>query len=76
MGTWAGNLMMKYYHKDFPSDIFILLETVGATLSICETFIMLHMCSAITHPHSQPFVLSDYAKTNTLRDHNAQNHVT
>lgn len=39
MGTWAGNLMMKYYHKDFPSDIFILLETVGATLAVCESML-------------------------------------
>jgi len=30
MGTVAGNLMMKHAHNDFPSDVFVLLEAVGA----------------------------------------------
>ncbi|KAL9699938.1 hypothetical protein quinque_003379 [Culex quinquefasciatus] len=33
-GTIAGNLMIKHQHPEFPSDVFLLLETVGATLSI------------------------------------------
>ena len=33
-GTIAGNLMMKHAHKDFPSDIFLLLEAVGVQLVI------------------------------------------
>ena len=36
-GTLAGNLMMKNAHNDFPSDVFISLETVGATLEIVNT---------------------------------------
>lgn len=36
-GTIAGNLMIKHAHPEFPSDIFMLLETIGATLSIGET---------------------------------------
>ncbi|XP_055537446.1 uncharacterized protein LOC129725515 isoform X2 [Wyeomyia smithii] len=33
-GTIAGNLMIKHQHPEFPSDIFLLLETVGATMLI------------------------------------------
>ena len=33
-GTLAGNLMLKNAHNDFPSDVFISLETIGATLEI------------------------------------------
>jgi len=36
-GTLAGNLMMKNAHNDFPSDVFITMETVGATLEIVNT---------------------------------------
>ncbi|ODN04991.1 Indole-3-acetaldehyde oxidase [Orchesella cincta] len=32
--TLAGNLMLKHMHKKFPSDIFLLFETIGATLKI------------------------------------------
>jgi len=32
MGTIAGNLMMKHAHNDFPSDVFVLLEAVGAQI--------------------------------------------
>jgi CO/xanthine dehydrogenase FAD-binding subunit len=34
MATLAGNLMVKHTHRDFPSDIFLVLETVGAKLEI------------------------------------------
>nr|CAI5836488.1 unnamed protein product [Callosobruchus analis] len=37
IGTMAGNLMIKHTHNDFPSDIFLLLETFKATLSIVDT---------------------------------------
>ncbi|XP_062550714.1 uncharacterized protein LOC134215573 [Armigeres subalbatus] len=33
-GTLAGNLMIKHEHPEFPSDIFLLLETVGARMVI------------------------------------------
>lgn len=33
-GTIAGNLMIKHAHREFPSDIFLTLEALGAKLSI------------------------------------------
>ncbi|CAL1535967.1 unnamed protein product, partial [Lymnaea stagnalis] len=36
LGTWAGNLALKRLHQDFPSDIFTMLETVGASLNIVD----------------------------------------
>ncbi|XP_048477717.1 probable aldehyde oxidase gad-3 [Plutella xylostella] len=38
IGTIGGNLMLKHEHNDFPSDPFLLLETVGAMIKIvnCE----------------------------------------
>ena len=35
-GTLAGNLMMKNFHNDFPSDVYICLATVGAMLEIVD----------------------------------------
>ncbi|CAG2067529.1 unnamed protein product, partial [Timema podura] len=34
IGTIAGNLMLKHEHREFDSDMFLLLETVGASLII------------------------------------------
>ncbi|XP_043236080.1 indole-3-acetaldehyde oxidase-like isoform X1 [Amphibalanus amphitrite] len=34
--TWAGNLMIKYKHRSFPSDVFLLLTAARATLKIAE----------------------------------------
>lgn len=36
-GTIAGNLSIKHAHNEFPSDIFLILESVGAMLAIAET---------------------------------------
>ena len=33
-GTIGGNLMLKHSHIDFPSDLFLLVETIGAQLVI------------------------------------------
>ncbi|KAK9891879.1 hypothetical protein WA026_017364 [Henosepilachna vigintioctopunctata] len=35
-GTLAGNLMMKHLHHEFPSDIFLILETFAAKLVIVD----------------------------------------
>jgi xanthine dehydrogenase/oxidase len=34
IGTWAGNIMLKYKHNEFSSDLFLTLETVNATITI------------------------------------------
>lgn len=34
VGTIAGNLMIKHQHNEFPSDMFLMLETIGAKLVI------------------------------------------
>lgn len=34
VGTIAGNLTIKHQHNEFPSDLFLLLETIGAKLVI------------------------------------------
>ncbi|XP_059138915.1 uncharacterized protein LOC131927200 [Physella acuta] len=36
MSSWAGNLLLKLAHPEFASDIFTILETVGATLLIYD----------------------------------------
>lgn len=33
-GTWAGNLVMKHNHIEFPSDVFICFETVGSLVTL------------------------------------------
>ncbi|KAH9518796.1 hypothetical protein Btru_006298 [Bulinus truncatus] len=37
LGTWAGNLALKRLHPEFPSDIFTMFETVGASLNIADS---------------------------------------
>lgn len=34
VGTLAGNLSIQYSQREFPSDLFVILETVGAQLII------------------------------------------
>ena len=34
IGSIAGNLMLKYEHRDFPSDLFITLEAIGAKIKV------------------------------------------
>ncbi|CAG4933306.1 unnamed protein product [Parnassius apollo] len=38
LGTVAGNLMIKHEHREFPSDIFVLFETVGAKITIVNGY--------------------------------------
>ena len=34
LASWSGNLLMKYNHRDFPSDVYTCLETIGAILYV------------------------------------------
>uniref|UniRef100_S4RAN6 FAD-binding PCMH-type domain-containing protein n=1 Tax=Petromyzon marinus TaxID=7757 RepID=S4RAN6_PETMA len=35
-GGWAGNLMMKHAHRDFVSDVFVVLEAAGTKIRISD----------------------------------------
>ncbi|XP_011302981.1 indole-3-acetaldehyde oxidase [Fopius arisanus] len=37
LGTLAGNLMIKHQYNEFPSDMFLILETAGAKIHILES---------------------------------------
>ncbi|XP_063365129.1 uncharacterized protein LOC134653665 [Cydia amplana] len=37
LGTIAGNLMIKHHYNEFQSDVFLLMETVGAYITIMDT---------------------------------------
>lgn len=34
VATWSGNLVLKHSHNEFPSDVFICFETVGALITL------------------------------------------
>ncbi len=36
LGSIAGNLMLKHAHIEFPSDVFICFETVGAKVNLSK----------------------------------------
>ncbi|XP_052742256.1 uncharacterized protein LOC112057840 [Bicyclus anynana] len=36
LGTLAGNMMLKHKNNSYPSDIFLLFEAIGATITICD----------------------------------------
>ena len=33
-GSWAGNMMLKHAHHEFPSDVFLLLAAAGGRIQI------------------------------------------
>jgi xanthine dehydrogenase/oxidase len=35
IGSWAGNLMLTHNHSNFPSDVFTVMQSAGATVTIC-----------------------------------------
>ncbi|XP_018304049.1 xanthine dehydrogenase/oxidase-like [Mycetomoellerius zeteki] len=37
IGSIAGNLMIKHAHNEFPSDMFLVLETIGAKIHVLES---------------------------------------
>lgn len=36
VATWSGNLAMKHYHQDFPSDVFVCFETANARITLID----------------------------------------
>lgn len=44
-GTIAGNLSIKHRHPAFPSDVYLLLEGVGARLTIGKQLYPVTVCS-------------------------------
>ncbi|GFG40150.1 hypothetical protein Cfor_02488, partial [Coptotermes formosanus] len=70
-GTIAGNLAMKHEHREFPSDVYLMLETAGATLNIGESsyilekvnmmdFLNVDMKHKIIHSINLPQLDEDY----------------
>jgi len=53
IGTLAGNLMIKHTHHEFPSDLFLMLETAGSQVHILEG-----------PGRKQSMMLRDFLKTN------------
>ena len=37
VGTWAGNLMLTHNNDDFPSDVYTIMEAVGAKVTIATS---------------------------------------
>lgn len=37
VGTWAGNLMLTHNNSDFPSDVYTIMEAVGAKVTIATS---------------------------------------
>ncbi|XP_046576122.1 probable aldehyde oxidase 2 [Haliotis rubra] len=35
-GSWAGNVMIKQAHPEFPSDVFTIMEAVGAHIAVVD----------------------------------------
>ncbi|XP_013192300.1 uncharacterized protein LOC106136327 isoform X2 [Amyelois transitella] len=42
IGTIGGNLAMKNLHPDFPSDVFLILETVNAAITLVDNTLVEH----------------------------------
>ncbi|XP_018394483.1 PREDICTED: indole-3-acetaldehyde oxidase-like [Cyphomyrmex costatus] len=70
-GSIAGNLMIKHEHNEFPSDIFLILETVGAQVHVLESpsrkrslfltdFLKLNMFHKIIYSIILPPLSNDY----------------
>ncbi|KAJ8675993.1 hypothetical protein QAD02_011779, partial [Eretmocerus hayati] len=71
VGTIAGNLMLKSQHHEFPSDIFLVLETAGAKIHILDTsnskkemtlieFLELNMLEKLIYSISLPALNDEY----------------
>ncbi|CAL8082604.1 unnamed protein product [Orchesella dallaii] len=71
VATIAGNLMLKNQHEDFPSDVFITLEAVGAELSIASSptsIVRIKVADLLNYDMAGKLVLSIHLKPLT-KDH-------
>ncbi|ODN05821.1 Indole-3-acetaldehyde oxidase [Orchesella cincta] len=63
-GTIAGNLMIKHAHQDFPSDVFVILEAIGATLKIASSKSKLFgIGKKIAVEESKPLSMTEFLAT-------------
>uniref|UniRef100_T1JEH9 FAD-binding PCMH-type domain-containing protein n=1 Tax=Strigamia maritima TaxID=126957 RepID=T1JEH9_STRMM len=79
VGSWAGNLMMKYYHHDFPSDLFVIFECISVKLVIgdattgtsqsvhCEEFLKLDMKNKVILKMIFPPIFATVKKYNSFK---------
>lgn len=88
MGTLAGNIMLKRQHLDFPSDVFLLFETIGAKINVLFDKAVQNSYSLkdFLYIHADKFVIKNFSlpklqnlKFNsykvTVRSQNAHAHV-
>uniref|UniRef100_T1GSG5 FAD-binding PCMH-type domain-containing protein n=1 Tax=Megaselia scalaris TaxID=36166 RepID=T1GSG5_MEGSC len=88
MGTLAGNVMLKRQHLDFPSDVFLLFETIGAKINVLFDKAVQNSYSLkdFLYIHADKFVIKNFSlpklqnlKFNsykiTVRSQNAHAHV-
>ncbi|XP_013406957.1 xanthine dehydrogenase isoform X2 [Lingula anatina] len=72
-GGWAGNLMLKKNDPGFPSDVFVILETVGAVLNIasCQTQVVsrILLTDFLAIDMSQSVILNVVLPTMTVNDY-------
>ncbi|XP_018394514.1 PREDICTED: xanthine dehydrogenase/oxidase-like [Cyphomyrmex costatus] len=70
-GSIAGNLMIKHEHNEFPSDMFLILETVGAQAHVLESpnrkksmllkdFLKIDMFHKVIYSVMLPLLSDDY----------------
>lgn len=71
IGSIAGNFMIKHAHNEFPSDMFLILETVGTQVHVLESpgckqsvtlleFLKLDMFHKIIYSVVLPSLSNDY----------------
>ena len=56
-GSWAGNLMLKHAHNEFPSDVFLLLAAAGGRLQIGTALPALNNVRIELHCYSLPVLM-------------------
>ena len=55
IGSWAGNLMLTHDNNNFPSDVYTIMESVGATVTIGK------QTNKQTNKYCIPLVLTSFS---------------